>query len=191
MVIRIAMMAIPCSVALGCLLFTSVALAAPEVRIVAPSNGSTVRGPDVTVTIALTDLALVPAAQATRLEDLHVHYLLDVDPSPWLDGRTPVPAGDAKIVHSAATSNMFQAVDPGSHRVAVLVGLSNHAAVQPPIAPSVTFTVAAQGGPPSQLPSAGEGDSPVGLMLGAGVIGLVGGTLVRRLRRGSGVRGAR
>jgi hypothetical protein len=98
---------------------------------------------------------------------MHVHYLLDVDATPYLDGKTPVPAGDPKIVHSAALSNTFAGATPGSHRVTVILGLSNHAAVQPPVAPSVNFTIAAA---PGQLPRTGDASGPGTLLLLAGAI---------------------
>src|ERR1700694_5438084 len=115
----------------------------PQVVIPSPANGATVPGPDVTVTIQVTGTTLVPAASATKLEDMHVHYMLDVDPTPYLSGATAIPAGDPKIVHSAALTNTFTGVAPGAHRVSVVLGLSNHSAVQPPVAPSVSFTVGA------------------------------------------------
>src|ERR1700680_2742283 len=125
--------------------FASPALAQPQPQVVitAPANGARVSGPDVTVTIQVTGTTLVPAANATKLEDMHVHYLLDVDPAPWLSGATPIPAGNPNIVHSGALSNTFTGVAPGAHRIAVVLGLSNHIAVQPPVAPSVSFTLGA------------------------------------------------
>ena len=156
------------------------AFAEPDVRIVSPGNGSTVRGPDVTISIAVTDVTLVPAAQAMRLEDLHVHYLLDVDPGVYLTGTTPVPQGDPIQVHSSAISNTFENVAPGAHRVTVLLTFSNHQAVQPPIAPAVSFTVAAAGIAPSQLPRTGVVDDWGGPLLAvAGVLGILAGTLLR------------
>src|SRR3979411_1977997 len=89
----------------------------PQVTITSPTNGATVPGPDVTVTIQVTGTTLVPAANATKLEDMHVHYLLDVDPAAYLDGTTAVPAGNPAIVHSAALPNTFSGVTPGPHKV--------------------------------------------------------------------------
>ena len=80
---------------------TALAQQQPQVTITSPANGATVPGPDVTVTIQVTGTTLVPAANATKLEDMHVHYLLDVDPTPYLDGTTPIPAGNPAIVHAS------------------------------------------------------------------------------------------
>lgn len=150
-----------CCVALGLLavlLSAPAVAAAPGITITSPANGSTVPGPDVTVTISLTDLTLVAAAQATKPTDLHVHYLLDVDPTPYLDGKTPIPTNNPAIIHSAATSATFNNVAPGRHTVAVVLTQPNHVSVTPPVAPSTTFTVGslprAGGAPPLALPAA-------------------------------------
>src|SRR5712664_514772 len=98
---------------------TALAQQHPQVTITAPANGATVPGPDVTVTIQVTGTTLVPAANATKLEDTHVHYLLDVDATPYLDGTTAIPAGNRAIVHAASLSNTFANVAPGAHKVTV------------------------------------------------------------------------
>ena len=154
-----------------------------QVTIASPANSATVPGPDVTVTINVSGTTLVPAAQATRLEDLHVHYLLDTDPSPWLDGATPIPAGDPNIVHSGSTSNTFSNVAPGAHRVVVVLGFSDHRAVQPPVDPSVSFTVASQPSAPAQLPRTGDSGTPLPFLLAVGAVGVVIGTVLRGLAR--------
>jgi LPXTG-motif cell wall-anchored protein len=157
-------------------------VSAQEVRITAPASGATV-GPNVTVSIAVTGTTLVPAASATKRDDLHVHYLLDVDPAPYLSGNTPVPAGNPNIVHSGALSNTFENVAAGAHRVNVLLGYADHTAFQPVVDPSVTFTVAAGGGAaqvPAALPRTGEGD-PWGMwLILAGMAGVGIGLAVRR-----------
>ena len=155
-----------------------------QIRITSPANGAVVAGPDVTVSIAVAGTTLVPAADAMRLEDLHVHYLLDVDPAPYLSGATPVAMGDPNQVHTAALSQTFGGVAPGEHRVTVLLGLSSHVARQPVVAPSVTFRVAAAGQAqvPSQLPRTGDFDGVLGLLLAAGAGGVLSGTFLRRRR---------
>lgn len=142
----------------------------PQITITAPTSGATVSGPDVTVTIQVTGTTLVPAANATKLEDMHVHYMLDVDATPYLSGTTPVPAGNPNIVHSGALSNTFSSLAPGPHRVTVLLGLSNHHAVQPPVAPSVSFMLGAQASAPAQLPRTGDMSLPVTLVLVLGAV---------------------
>jgi hypothetical protein len=179
-------------IVLGSLVFASPALAQaqPQIVITAPSNGATVPGPDVTVSIQVTGTTLVPAADATKLEDMHVHYILDVDPAPWLSGATAIPMGNPNIVHSGALSNTFSNVAPGAHRVAVVLGLSNHTAVQPPVAPTVSFTVGGGAATPGQLPRTGDAsDPPSGLLLVvSGALGVLLGLALRgRARRGLGL----
>ncbi len=153
----------------------------PQVTITSPANGAAVTGPDVTVTIQVTGTTLVPAANATKLEDMHVHYLLDVDPAPYLSGATAIPTGNPNIVHAGALSNTFSGVAPGPHRVTVILGLSDHRAVQPPVAPSVSFTV----GAPGQLPSTGDASTPLPLLPIAGlVMALLGMALIGASRLG-------
>jgi hypothetical protein len=158
---------------------------AQSVSITAPTNGAVLAGPDVTVSITVTGATLVPAANATRKEDLHVHYMLDVDATPYLSGTTPVPQGNPNIVHSGALSNTFTGVAPGAHRVVVLLGYSDHLAFQPPVAPAVSFSVGAAGAGTAQVPSAlprtGDGfDVWPWLLLGAGAFGVLAGAIVRR-----------
>jgi LPXTG-motif cell wall-anchored protein len=158
---------------------TALAQPQPQVAITAPANGATVAGPNVTVSITVSGTTLVPGANATKLDDLHVHYVLDGDPTTLASGSAPIPTGNPNIVHSAATSNTFSDVAAGPHRVSVILGLSNHVAVQPPVAPSVSFTVAA----PAQLPRTGDASSPATLLLTAGAIGVILGIALRRYGR--------
>ena len=111
------------------------------IRIVSPTEGASVSGPTVTITVDAGTLKLVPAGDATSLDQLHIHYLLDVDPSPYLDGKRDIPFGDPHIIHSADLSHTFTDVPPGKHQVTVILTYSNHIAVQPAVAPTVHFTV--------------------------------------------------
>ena len=140
-----------------------------------------------TVSIQVTGTTLVAAANATKLEDMHVHYLLDVDPAPYLSGTTAIPAGNPNIVHTPAMSNTFAGVTPGQHRVTVILGLSDHRAVQPTVASSVSFTVAGAAAAPDQLPRTGDASGPATLLLMAGVvIALLGIALLGLARSGLG-----
>jgi len=169
---------------------TAMAQQQPQVTMTSPTNGATVPGPDVTVTIQVTGTTLVPAANATKLEDMHVHYFLDVDATPYLDGTTPIPAGNPAIVHSGALSNTFSSVAPGPHKVTVVLGLSDHRAVQPPVAPSVSFTVGAQVAAPAQLPKTGDGSTATTPLpiAGIAVIALLAVALLGAARLGLGHR---
>jgi len=85
----------------------------------------------------------VAAANATKLDDLHLHYFLDEDAAPYLNPNapTPVPMGNPHIVHTANLSTTFDNVAAGSHTVTVMVSGANHITVTPPLSAQVTFTV--------------------------------------------------
>jgi hypothetical protein len=106
-----------------------------------PANGSTVPAGSVMVTLNYQGPQLVPAAQATKLDDYHVHYFLDVDATPYIGTQVPVPTGNPSIVHSGATSQTFDNVAPGQHTVTVLMTGADHISLNPPVVDKVTFTV--------------------------------------------------
>jgi hypothetical protein len=82
----------------------------------------------------------VDAANATKLDDYHLHYFLDVDPTRYIGTTVPIPLGDPRIIHSAATNVTFDNVAAGTHTLAVVMTGSNHISVTPPVADKVTFT---------------------------------------------------
>jgi hypothetical protein len=92
------------------------------------------------VTVSYTGPALVAVANATKLDDYHIHYFLDVDPTPYIGTTIPIPLGDPRIIHSAATTITFDNVAPGPHTLAVVMTGSNHISVNPPVADKETFT---------------------------------------------------
>jgi hypothetical protein len=106
----------------------------------APTPGATVNAGSVTVTVSYTGPTLVPAANATKLDDFHLHYLLDVDPTPYLGTTVPIPVGNPQIVHTAATTVTFDNVAAGSHTLAVVMASANHVSLNPPVADKETFT---------------------------------------------------
>jgi hypothetical protein len=166
------------------LLGTPPVAAAPALRIVSPTDGATVAGPDVTIQIEATDVTLVDGRVATRNEDLHTHYLLDIDPTPYLDGKQDMPIGDPHLVHSAATSNTFTDVAPGPHTVITILSYKDHHVSQPVVMAKVSFTV----GPttPRAGGGGGHGDGRAAGSLAAGTVLLtllVGGLLLRRRAR--------
>jgi len=116
------------------------AWSAAEIKITSPVTGVTLKGSDVTVTIQLSDVTLVPPPRASKKEDLHVIYTLDVDTKPFLDGTTNLGSGPNRV-HTASTSVTFRDVAPGPHTVQVILAYSDHTPVRPPVAPSVNFVV--------------------------------------------------
>jgi hypothetical protein len=85
--------------------------------------------------------ALVAAARATKLDDYHLHYFLDVDATPYIGTQVPVPMGNPNIVHTAALQQSFDNVAAGPHTVTVMLSGSNHISVTPPLSAQVMFTV--------------------------------------------------
>lgn len=116
------------------------AASAADVKIASPANGATIKGSDVTVTIELSDVTLVPPSKATKKEDLHVIYALDVDSKPFLAGTTKLGSGPNRQ-HRGGTSVTFKDVGPGPHTVQVILVYSDHTPVKPLVAPTVNFVV--------------------------------------------------
>jgi hypothetical protein len=111
-----------------------------SVKITAPTSGNLPAGA-VRVAFDVTNVTPVPAAEARRVEDLHLHVLLDVDAAPYLGTSTFIPLGNPSIVHTAAREVTFPDVRPGQHRITVILTGANHISVRPPVTDSVTFTV--------------------------------------------------
>ena len=116
------------------------AASAADVKITSPANGATIKGSDVTVTIELSDVTLIAPPIATKKEDLHVIYALDVDTKAFLDGTTKLGSGPNRQ-HTRGASVMFKDVGPGPHTVQVILVYSDHTPVKPLVAPSVNFVV--------------------------------------------------
>jgi hypothetical protein len=95
----------------------------------------------VQVNVQYTGPALVAAANATKLDDYHLHYFLDESAAAYLGTQVPVPMGNPNIVHTAALQQTFDNVPPGSHTVTVMLSGANHVSVTPPLSAQVSFTV--------------------------------------------------
>jgi hypothetical protein len=94
----------------------------------------------VQVSVQYSGPALVPAANAAKLDDYHVHYFLDENATPYIGTGVPVPAGNPHIVHSAAMQVTFDNVSAGPHTVTVVMSGANHISVAPPLTAQVQFT---------------------------------------------------
>ena len=123
----------------------SPAAAAPQpasatLTISSPTNGQSVPAGSVAVSVQYNGPPLVPAANATKLDDYHLHYFLNETATPFIGTLVPVPAGNPKIIHTANLQVTFDNVAAGSHTVTVLLSGANHVTVQPPLSTQVTFT---------------------------------------------------
>ena len=115
--------------------------AAAGLKITSPAERATIADADVTVTIELADVTLVRPDNATKKDDVHVIFALDVDTKPFLEGTTTLRRGP-NVVHATRTSITFKDVAAGPHNVTVILVYSDHTAAQPPVASSVSFVVA-------------------------------------------------
>lgn len=113
----------------------------PLGRINSPSDGEGINGSTVTVRWQTIGFTIVPAAQATRPHEVHVHIFLDVDPTPYLGTGVPIPLNNPNIVHTANPVVTFQNVPSGTHRVYLAVATGDHVSLNPVVTDAVTFTV--------------------------------------------------
>jgi hypothetical protein len=109
-------------------------------QIVAPKNGDVMPAGAVKVSITYAGPTLVPGAEAKKLDDYHLHYFLDEDPSAFVASGKPIPTGNPHIVHSAAKEVTFDNVPTGSHTLAIVMSGNNHIPVSPPVTSAITFT---------------------------------------------------
>jgi hypothetical protein len=112
-----------------------------SLAITSPTAGQSVPAGSVQVSVQYSGPTLVAAANATKLDDLHLHYFLDENAAPYIGTLVPVPAGNPRIVHTAALQVTFDNVTAGSHTVTVMLSGANHVSVAPPLSANVTFTV--------------------------------------------------
>ena len=116
------------------------------ITITAPKAGATVPTGDVVVTYDVSDVTLVPAANALKPEDYHLHAAMDMDTSVWIGTGVPVPAANqnpypTRLMHTAAKTVTFTTVAAGEHTVTVWLSLASHVSVKPPVSATVKFTV--------------------------------------------------
>lgn len=118
--------------------------ATPSVRIVAPPNGRTIRGGDVTVRVAVDGFELVrqrthPPFPPARAGRGHVHFYLDTEALPTLHG--PPRTGTYRSV--STTSYTWAGLTPGRHSLAVQLVGRDHAPLRPAAKDRITVDVSA------------------------------------------------
>jgi hypothetical protein len=111
----------------------------------APRAGETVVGTgqrdSVSLGVDYWGPRLVPGPEARAVDDYHLAFFVDEDPSPYLGTLLPIPRCNPRIVHTASTRVTFDDLPHGSHALAVVLAGSNNVAVNPPVAARVTFMV--------------------------------------------------
>jgi hypothetical protein len=112
-----------------------------ELKIASPAQNQSVGGGAVKVSVNYTGPALVPGAEARKLDDYHLHYFLDEDATPFLSGGKSIPAGNPRIVHSAAREVAFDNLEAGQHTISVVMSGNNHVPVSPVLTDTVSFTI--------------------------------------------------
>jgi hypothetical protein len=110
-------------------------------KIMTPKAGEALNAGPLKVSVTYTGPALIPGAEAKKLDDYHLHFFLDEDAGAYLASGMPIPAGNPKIVHSAAKEVNFDNLPPGAHTVSVVMSGNNHVSVSTPVSDTVSFTV--------------------------------------------------
>jgi plastocyanin len=132
----------------------------PTARIISPSNGENISGSTVVVRWQTSGYTIVPAAQATRPDEVHVHIFLDVDPAPYLGTGVPIPLNNPNIVHTANPVVTFQNVPAGSHRAYLVIATGDHVSLKPAVTDMVSFTVSGSAATITPTPTASPTATP-------------------------------
>jgi hypothetical protein len=116
----------------------------PAMRISAPSDGATVKGPKVKVEVAITNWKLVPAGGALAEGEGHLHFFIDVPAESVPVGQAiPPTETNPAYVHAGKeplTSRELQ-LSAGKHTITVVMGNASHLALASPAPQSITITV--------------------------------------------------
>lgn len=111
----------------------------PAVTITAPTEGETLPGPAVHVTLEVMNVDIAPVAE-NRPGAAHYHLFVDVDVTP-LDA--PVPQGVAGVVHLGGGQSdfHFDSLAAGPHRLIAILGDNTHVPLPGARADTVNFIV--------------------------------------------------
>lgn len=134
----------------GAVMLAGVAVAAPaqerspapegaRAYIIAPEDGATVASP-VTIRFGLEGMGVAPAGVDNPMTGHH-HLIIDVAPDD-MDYTQGVPADDNHIHFGGGQTEVTLDMDPGTHRLWLLLGDANHIPHDPPVRSEViTITV--------------------------------------------------
>ena len=111
----------------------------PTLDIIAPAAGSIVPAGIVTVSVAVTNLILVPPALANVPGQGHLHYYLDVA-IPTTPG-VPAVTGVGTYQATPGTTATWTGVLPGLHTLGAQLVNNDHTPLIPPVTTTITVTV--------------------------------------------------
>src|SRR5688572_14677902 len=113
------------------------------VQITSPTEGDTVSGTAVHITLGASGIEIAPAADA-RPETAHHHLYLDVD---FPLAETAIPMGLGGVVHlgQAQTEYHWDGVAPGPHRIIAVLADPGHIPLRPWVTDTVHFVLKAPG----------------------------------------------
>jgi hypothetical protein len=105
------------------------ALAGPEVYLISPADGETVRG-EFVVRFGLRGMGVAPAG-VERENTGHHHLLIDVDILPPLDA--PLPASEYVRHFGGGQTETVLTLPPGKHTLQLVLGDHQHVPHDPPV----------------------------------------------------------
>lgn len=103
---------------------SAVPAVAPTVKLVEPLDGATVPAGDLKVDVETTGLTFVMPSNTNVAGEGHVHYTLD----------------DRPFLMSVTTDAVFEAVEPGEHKLVAELVQNNTQSFDPPVKQEITFT---------------------------------------------------
>lgn len=115
---------------------------AATVTFVQPTDGATVTGPDVNISLAVTGVEIAPATD-TRPGTGHHHIYINDD----VTGTTEsIPMDLPNVRHFGTGVEEFAltGLEPGQHRLIAVVADAQHVPLNPLVVDTITITVVAQ-----------------------------------------------
>lgn len=112
-----------------------------------------------TVNVAVTPPVNLQPASASDPASFHLHYFIDLDPATVLQPGQPIPTANAKIIHTAATTQDLGTLASGQHTVWVVLANVSHVPCSPNVEGEAAFTA---GGAGSGLAGGSTAAKPAG-----------------------------
>lgn len=110
-----------------------------RVEIVEPTAGAVLEGTDARVVLRASGIEIAPVVEG-RAGTAHHHLFLDHDLTPTDE---MIPLDNPRIVHmgDGRSEHTFEGLEPGPHRVIVVLADVAHIPLAPPVADTVEFTI--------------------------------------------------